>query len=471
MIAESNMAESPLPSLGTVFRNQLRLILGVFVIAFLAVVAVTLSLPKRYESTMKVLVKKERADLLVTPGHTSEMTPAPDVTEADLNSEVELLRSGDILRPVVLQCGLEKREINGVQAAGPSSPEAEEKALRKLQKELQVSPVRKSNVIQISYLDRDPATAASVLRELSTRYLDAHLSLHGAPGSYDFFRDQSARHQKELNDAENALESYSKKNGLFVIDEQKDLLLRQITEAQTNLDSLQAQIRGDNDRIVQVRQSLKSISPRIVTQSKVLPNQTSVERLHTMLAELRNKRTDALTKFRPDDRMVVDLDQQIADTQTALDRASKISAVEQATDVNPLTQELESDLAKADADRATARAKAESLQISLSGYRSKLAGITGSTNDYDALNRKVTEAKQTYLLYKQKEEEARIAGLLDSQKIANVAIAETPREAVLPTSPNVKMDILMGGVFAVFLSVMAGWTVQTWSTRGGEINA
>jgi len=470
MIPESSMAESSLPSLGTVFRRQSGLILSVFVIAFIAVIAITLTLPKRYESTMKVLVKKERADLYVTPGHTSDQTPAPDVSEADLNSEVELLRSGDILRPVVLQCGLEKREITGVQAAGPSAPEAEEKALKRLQKELSVSPVRKSNIIQISYLDRDPATAASVLRELASRYLDAHLSLHGAPGSYDFFRDQSARHQNELNGAEAALESYSKRNGLFVIDEQKDLLLRQITEAQTSLATLEAQIRGDNDRIAQVRQNLKGVTPRIVTQSKVLPNQTSVERLHTMLAELRNRRTDALTKFRSDDRMVVDLDQQIADTQTAMDRAGKIQAVEQATDVNPLTQELESDLAKADADRATAKAKAESLQISLSGYRARLAGITGSTNAYDALQRKVTESKQTYLLYKQKEEEARIAGLLDSQKIANVAIAETPRESILPASPNVKMDILMGGVFAAFLSVMTGWSVQTWFAKGEEVN-
>src|SRR5437867_194286 len=109
--------ELSLPPLSTVFKRQKLTILAVFIVVFSVVVAVTLLLPKRYESTMKVLVKKERADLFVTPGHAADNAPpAQDVSEADLNSEVELLRSIDILRPVVLQCGLAKREISGVQA-------------------------------------------------------------------------------------------------------------------------------------------------------------------------------------------------------------------------------------------------------------------------------------------------------------------------------------------------------------------
>jgi uncharacterized protein involved in exopolysaccharide biosynthesis len=460
--------ELSLPPLSDVFRKQRLTMLGVFVTVFTAIVAVILLLPKRYESTMKVLVKKERADLFITPGHAGENGPLPqDVSEADLNSEVELLRSIDILRPVVLQCGLAKREINGVQAGGANLPVAEEKALRKLQKDLQVNPVRKSNIIQISYVAYDPPTAAAVLRTLADRYLNAHLALHGAPGTYDFFSGQASRHEQELNDAENRLRLFSKEKGLFVIDEQKDLLLRQITEAQSLVASLAAQLRSDNDRIVQARQTLKSLSPRIVTLSRTVPNQQSVERLHTMIAELRNRKTDALTRFRPEDRVVVDLEKQISDTQTALEAATKIRAVEQATDVNPLTQELDSEIAKAEIDRASARAKLESAQSTLTNYHSRLATLTSSTTDYDTLTRRAAEAKQTYLLYKQKQEEARVAESLDRQKIANVAIAETPREAVLPSSPNVKVDLIMGCVFAMFVSVLTGWTVESYFSRSG----
>ena len=458
--------EPALPSLGAVLSNQKRLIAAVFLVVFTTIAAVTVMLPKRYESTMKVLVKKERVDPVVTPGHTPENQQVGDVTEADLNSEVELLKSTDILRPVVLQCGLANKEVTGVQAAGATSPIAQEKALRRLQKELQVSSIRKSNIIHVSYLATDPKTAAQVLRQLADNYLTSHLALHGAPGTYEFFHAQVAEHEKELADSESALRLFAQKKGLFVIDEQKDLLLRQIAEAQTLSASLAAQIHSDNERIAQARTNLAGLAPRIVTVSRTVPNQASVEKLHTMLAELHNKRTDMASKFRLDDRNVVDLDKQIADTQASLDRAMKLQATEQATDVNPLAQELESDRAKAELDRAAAKARAASVQFALSNYQSKLAGLTSSTNEYDTLVRRAAEAKQTYLLYRQKEEEARVADSLDHQKIANVAIAETPREAVLPSSPNVPVTLGMGFVFALFLSIGVAWTAQAYSTKG-----
>ena len=56
------------------------------------------------------------------------------------------------------------------------------------------------------------------------------------------------------------------------------------------------------ERITKLEQQLGALPARIATQSRALPNQYSIERLSTMLVELRNKRTQLLTKLRPDDR-------------------------------------------------------------------------------------------------------------------------------------------------------------------------
>ena len=69
-----------------------------------------------------------------------------------------------------------------------------------------------------------------------------------------------------------------------------------------------------------------------------------------MLVELQNKRTQLLSKFRADDRLVVEASQEIADTQAALDNAKKQTGTDQATDVNPVHQALELDIAKEQAD-------------------------------------------------------------------------------------------------------------------------
>src|SRR5271163_202072 len=78
--------------------------LGIFVGAMLGAVL----LPRKYEAEMKILVNRERVDAVVTPDPDNVNGPGivPAVSEEDLNSEVELIKSRDLLERVVLTCGL-----------------------------------------------------------------------------------------------------------------------------------------------------------------------------------------------------------------------------------------------------------------------------------------------------------------------------------------------------------------------------
>ena len=116
--------------------------------------------------------------------------------------------------------------------------------------------------------------------------------------------------------------------------------LERINQITTQLDSLSAEMREQSTRAKVADIHMASVPKRVPTQRRNVPNQYSVERLHTLLVELNNKRTEALTKFRADDRLVVELDQQITDTTAAMERAQGISANEESTDVNPAWQAL-----------------------------------------------------------------------------------------------------------------------------------
>ena len=74
-----------------------------------------------------------------------------------------------------------------------------------------------------------------------------------------------------------------------------------------------------------------------------------------MLAELQNRRTLLLAKYRPDDRLVEEAEKEITDTQAALQQATRLTGVDQATDVNPVHQALEVELAKQQTELAGAR--------------------------------------------------------------------------------------------------------------------
>src|SRR5580692_634854 len=78
--------------------------LGIFVGAMLGAVL----LPRKYEAEMKILVNRERVDAVVTPDPDNVNGPGivPAVSEEDLNSEVELIKSRDLLERVAIACDL-----------------------------------------------------------------------------------------------------------------------------------------------------------------------------------------------------------------------------------------------------------------------------------------------------------------------------------------------------------------------------
>jgi len=90
------------------FRRR-RLMVASFLVIFLSVLLLTWLMPAQYEAQIKILVKRERVDPVISPGSNTQLVPQPDVAEMDLNSEVELLNSRDLLEKVVVENRLDKR--------------------------------------------------------------------------------------------------------------------------------------------------------------------------------------------------------------------------------------------------------------------------------------------------------------------------------------------------------------------------
>jgi uncharacterized protein involved in exopolysaccharide biosynthesis len=442
-----------------IFRRKALVVVLFLGVLSLAVIA-TFRAPRRYESHMKVLVKNERADLVVSPDARNDGQFRADVSENQVNSEIEILSSNDLLVSVARTCRLYESRPGTGRAAGEPDPAALEMAVHKLQRDLRITPVRKANIIQISFSAQSPQLAASVLKQLSTAYLDAHLRVHRTSGTRQFFRDQAARFEAQLRDSQNRLSAFRRRNDLTLVVEQKELVLRKAMDAESELRESEAGLAEISTHVRELHRLIAAQDPRIITQSRVLPNQSLIERLNTILAELENRRTAALMKFRPDDRVVIEVEEEIANTRGALDRASKLTSVEQATDVNPLRQSFEGDLARAELQEAGLRARHDSLAGIVKDCKAHLADLENATIGHDTLQREVKESEANYLLYARKQEEARIADSLDEQKIANVAIIETPTEQHVPVKPNVSLNLLLGSILAVFFSLGAAFVLE-----------
>lgn len=442
------------------FRHKLLISITFLTVACGTAVA-TFLMPNEYESSMKILVKNTRSDVPITPERTTGATGTyfeNDVSENQINSEIELLTGEDLLKQVVTECGLYSggssiSEKLGLKTAPRTQGAQVEEASRRLAKDLVITPVKKANIIEVKYTSGSPERAATVLRRVQELYLEKHLKLHRPAGTYEFFKSQADQYESQLQSAEKQLSSFQQSMNVVSLTQQKDQTVLKLTEAKSKLLETKAFVREVTDRISQVQRQLQTLQPRIVTQRRALPNQYSAERLNTLIVELKNRRTQLLTKFRPEDRLVREVDQQIQTTRAALEKASGETATEQSTDLNPLRQTLETELARGRVDQAGAEGRHEMLVGQVAQYEAQLSRLEGITAEYESLNRKVKESADNYELYKKKAEEARITDELDQNKITNVSVAEAPIQPQLPIKPNRPMNLVLGVFLGLLLSI------------------
>src|SRR5262249_2093542 len=184
-----------------------------------AVVGV-LVVPAKDWSKPGCCVHRERVDPPLSAEQTGTLQQmAPALTEEDINSEVGLLQSQDLLEKVVVACGLEDRlkpsilsTIFHMRTLTPEEKRAA--AVDKLRRDLRIEPIKKSFLISVSYSSPDPQLSANVLNTLGNDYLEKHAAVRRPAGTQKFFENEVDRYRQKLTDAQNSLAEFNRKEGL-----------------------------------------------------------------------------------------------------------------------------------------------------------------------------------------------------------------------------------------------------------------
>ena len=191
---------SPLPTpreLGAVIVRQRWVVLGTVAVVALAMWLSGLWVPK-YVAQMKILVLRQRVDAVITPEANSPVQWGGDqVSEEDLNSEVELLKSTDLLRKVVVVTGLDHDPAIGTQTTPERAIAA---AAYLLEQHLKIEGIRKTNMIAVQYESGSAQLASKVLNALSDAYAEKHMEVHRPTGEFKFFDQQAAQYKQGLAD-------------------------------------------------------------------------------------------------------------------------------------------------------------------------------------------------------------------------------------------------------------------------------
>jgi uncharacterized protein involved in exopolysaccharide biosynthesis len=419
----------------TVLFRQRKLFVGVSGLVFVLAVVYAFA-GATYRAHVRVLVRRGRAD----PPVTAQPNAPPDfsrveVTEEDLNSEVELMKDDDVLRRVV--------EANDLAAHDwlrwfrPHEEEAArvERAAKKLARRLDVEPIKKTNLIAVSYDAPDPQGAAQVLHSLANIYLEKHMEVHRPRGQLHFFDQQTGESRRQLEEAQKKLVDFTKSHGVVMAAQQRDLVLQRLNDVEASYRQTQVEMSETKHRVQELDAQSAKLPERTITQVRTADNPELLRALKASLLDLELKKIQLLTKFEPNHRLVQEVEQQIVQAKSAI-AAEKLSPLrDETTDQDANYEWAKAELQKAQVEMKRLEARESTTSAHLAGYRTLARQLGEDAIVQDDLASSEKAAEENYLLYVKKREEARMGDALDEGGIVNVAVAEQPVVPALPVWP------------------------------------
>ena len=154
------------------------------------------------------------------------------------------------------------------------------------------------------------------------------------------------------------------------------------------------------------------------------------------LVTLRLDRDALIQDYGPDNRKVRDIEEQIRLAEEFLQRSEDRLGDINRTEVNPVHQSLRTQLLTGQAELEGGRARHAALGAHVAAFRRERDDLDQKGFEVERLQREIQVAEGAYLLYSQKQEEARISAAMDQQKIVNVSIAREAEVPLVPVAPR-----------------------------------
>ena len=131
-------------------------------------------------------------------------------------------------------------------------------AVLALENKLQIEPLKKTDLIQVTYDSPDPQLAARVLRTLGSLYLEKTVEVHRPPGAFEFFQTESQHYDQELQTAETRLTQFDRAKGVADPQLEKQIALQKLSEFQATFNETQVAIKEMEKRTRVVEEQLAS---------------------------------------------------------------------------------------------------------------------------------------------------------------------------------------------------------------------
>jgi uncharacterized protein involved in exopolysaccharide biosynthesis len=435
-----------------IFRRW-KLITGVYLGIVVTAIFGIFVLPPVYYTAGKILLTTDRAEVSGNDRAPS-LVRTDDVSEGEINSQLQILRSRELVDGVLADMKPPKDEddepaqsdswlvrvlhgpatlirtaykrLHKIDNLKPDSPLYWQ--TRDVLDRLATSNTHPSNIIDVGYMSSDPAWAQEFVNRLMQAYVEHHAKLQQITEAQDFFTEQSEILRKKLAASEADLRSARERAGTLA--GQQAEVHERLNEFNAELSRARIARVEQEKRMAFLEQTLAGKGGRVATPE---------------LIELEAKRADMIGKYKPDSERVRDLDSQIDRLRKAISGYDSFTAGPKGDGAATNS----TDLVGGRATLAALQGRESALAKEADEYKKKADFLDSQSFDLARLERQVKLDEETYLSYVRSAEQSRLSNAVEQSKLLRLRIIEDaplPLEAVAPKKGRILVFALLGGL-------------------------
>lgn len=298
----------------------------------------------------------------------------------------------------------------------------------------------KNDIIELSYINRNPDDARDVLNELCRTYIDYRRDVNTQEVSRLIAKleIQIDKLQSDLNDKENTLRFFKEENKMIQLSSESHIAISKLSEMETSLQKTNLDIIGNRER----QQELKS---QISNQElNIVQSMTYSDPFKNRLSALELQLNTLSAEYSSEHYKVKSIKDQIERLKDATIDSINRETASQTLIKNPIRQSLLHEMINLTIEIAVLETKRIAQEKLIEKLNGELIRLPQLEQRYIFLQRETESTLQTLRMLKNKHEEAKIKKDSQESDLKILEIAETPKVPIR----KVKFTIIFIGLLA-----------------------
>jgi capsular exopolysaccharide synthesis family protein len=418
-------AERFAASLWRIIRSR-RWTVAAFTLVVVAIVLVASFLMKpQYEAVGRVVFHRENdTGVLGFKGVDTSLLEDPE-DRAAIDTQIGILQTDALAMQVIHALHLDK---NPKFAGRVEQSGNEDRLVQSFHKNLTISKVKGTRLIEIQFRSTDAKLAADAINELAKAYVDQFYrnQFQASTQISEFLANQLTELQTKVEESQQKLVNYQKENGIFGLDDKQNIVTAKLDDLNRELTAAEAdRVQKEvNYRLARLGQ------PELIAR---LGSESLMTKLRAQQADLENQMAQASVQLGPAHPKISELSKQIAQARRSVD-----------AEVRRIGEQITYDY-KSSVERERL------LRYALEAQKQTADKLSANAIQGNILKHEFETNRKLYEDLLQKQKEVSISASLKSSNIWIVDPARPPRR---PSEPNILRNFALSLLFGILGGVL-----------------